>query len=203
MWIEGPVEVRGSQTYLLRSDFQARVGWIRAFDRSDSWLDPLQMAVLRSSKSEKQPLSKTEERVEIFPAEHRWTNAAGTSSASTADAPLDELAFIYYVRTLFLAPDSAYSVNRHYDLARNPVTVRVAGRETIKTGAGTFATVVVEMRVKDPRRFKREGLIKLYLTDDHCHIPVRIESAAPLFGTAVFTLESFTRGAVPAPVRAN
>ncbi|HKS06173.1 MAG TPA: DUF3108 domain-containing protein [Gemmatimonadaceae bacterium] len=194
MWIEGPVEVRGSRTLHLRSEFRAQFGWYRAFDRSDSWLDPERMAVLRFAKDERQPRNTTEERVEVFPGEQRWSNARGQERVSETDAPLDELSFIYYVRTLPLSGDTTYVVRRHFDPARNPVTVRVLKREVTRTDAGEFRTIVVEMRVTDPMRFRREGVIKLFLTDDHCRLPVRIETAAPVFGTAVFTAVSITRG---------
>jgi hypothetical protein len=144
MWIEGPVEVRGSQTLLLRSTFNARVGWFRAFDRSDSWLDPQRMAVLRFEKNENQGSSEKGEKVDVFPDEQRWANAAGQGGTSPSPASLDELSFIYYVRTLPLAIDSVYSMSRHFDAARNPVTVRAIGRTTVKTHAGTFRVIVVE-----------------------------------------------------------
>lgn len=35
-----------------------------------------------------------------------------------------------------------------------------------------------------------EGIIRIDLSDDECRIPLRIESAMPLAGTAVLTLES-------------
>jgi hypothetical protein len=194
MWIEGPVDIRGTATILLRSDFHAHIGWFGASDQSDSWIDPARMAVVRFDKAEKQFLHKDAERVEIYPAEQRWMSDSGQHGASPTNAPLDELSFIYYVRTLLLAPDSAYSITRHYDTARNPVAIKVLGRQTIKVEAGEFHTVVVEMRVKDARHYKSVGVIKLFLTDDRTHIPVRIESAAPIFGTAVFTLESYTLG---------
>jgi hypothetical protein len=194
MTVEGPVELRGTTTYLLRSDFRARVAWLDGFDRCDSWLDPERMAILRSETSEKRPFAQHEEQVSVFPEESRWATDAGRSGSSPTDAPLDELAFIYFVRTMPLAPDSAYRVDRHYDLARNPVEVRVLGYETVRTGAGEFATIAVEMRVKDTRRFEREGVIRLNLTDDQWRIPVRIQGAMPVFGTATFTLERFERG---------
>jgi hypothetical protein len=193
MTVEGPVELRGTTTYLLRSDFRARVAWIDGFERCDSWLDPERMAILRSETSQKRPFAQHEEQVTVFPAESRWSTDAGRSGESPTDAPLDELAFIYFIRTMPLAPDSAYRVDRHYDPARNPVEVRVLGRETVRTGAGEFATIAVEMRVKDPRRFEREGVIRLNLTDDQWRIPVRIQGAMPVFGTATFTLESHQR----------
>ena len=57
---------------------------------------------------------------------------------------------------------------------------------------GGFATLLVEMRVKDPARYRGDGVIRINLTDDHCRIPVRIESAVPLAGDATLTLERHT-----------
>ncbi|HEX6574712.1 MAG TPA: DUF3108 domain-containing protein, partial [Gemmatimonadaceae bacterium] len=67
----------------------------------------------------------------------------------------------------------------------------VIRREVVATPAGRFQTVLVEMRVRDARRYKGEGVIRINLTDDSMRIPVRIESAMPVVGTAVMTLESF------------
>lgn len=194
MSVEGPVDLRGTTTWLLRSDFRARIAWVGGSDQCDSWIDPERMSVLRSETTERRPFSQFEERVSVFPAESRWTTDAGRAGASPTDAPLDELAFIYFVRTMPLALDSAYRVDRHYDPARNPVDVRVLGRETVRTEAGEFATIVVEMRVKDPRRFERDGVIRLNLSDDAWRVPVRIQGAMPVLGTATFTLERFERG---------
>jgi hypothetical protein len=55
--------------------------------------------------------------------------------------------------------------------------------------------VIIEMRVKDPRRYKGEGVIRINLTDDRCRLPVRIESRMPVVGKTVLTLESFTHPA--------
>lgn len=193
MWIEGPVDVRGVATYLLRSSFEARKGLVRASGNSDSWYDPLQGAALRFEKRESKPFKTEQERVEIYPAEQRWENADGLTGASITALPLDELSFIYYVRTLDLCADTLYNVNRHYNAAKNPVVVRVLRRETVITAAGTFPTVVVEMRVRDANRFRHEGIITLFLSDDARRLPVRIDAPAPMFGTATFTLESFSR----------
>ena len=70
--------------------------------------------------------------------------------------------------------------------------MRVLARDTVRTRAGTFATIVVEMRVRDPQRYGGEGTIRLHLSDDARRIPVRIESSVPVLGATVLTLESFT-----------
>jgi hypothetical protein len=192
MWIEGPVTVRGRRVYLLRFDFRAGLGPIKAVDETESWLDPVAMASVRFHKHERHPLSKHTERVELFPEERRWQAEDGRSGGSPTDAPLDELSFMYFIRTLPLAPDSTYRFDRHFDVARNPASVRVVRRETVKTGAGDFRTVLVELRVRDPRRYRGEGVIKINLSDDARRLPVRIESTMPIVGNAVLALESYS-----------
>lgn len=190
MWIEGPVDVRGTPTYWLRFDMKAGVGPIQGIDRTDSWLDRDRLMSLRFAKHEEHPLSRRREDVELFPEERRWDAGRGGSGETATDAPLDELSFLYFLRTISLASDTTLEFNRHFDAARNPTTVRVVAREQLTTTAGEFATVVVEMRVRDPRRYKGEGLVRIHFTDDRCRLPVRIESTMPVVGTTVLTLES-------------
>jgi len=147
------------------------------------------MAAQRYFKHEKHVLSKRDEKVEIFPSEKRWTGADGASGISPTDEPLDELSFIYFIRTLPLTDDATYRFDRHFDAARSPTSVSVIRREVINTPAGKFQTVLVEMRVRDSRRYKGEGVIRINLSDDAMRIPIRIESAMPIIGTAVMTLD--------------
>jgi len=196
MSVTGPADVRGTPTLLLRSDIHARIGFFKNTQRAESWVDPTRMATLRFAKRTRGALARDEEQhVELYPDEERWQDDNGNHGQSPTNAPLDELSFIYYLRTLPLANDSVDSVVRHYDPARNPVVVKVTGRDTLRTAAGTFPTVVVEMRVKNPRRVGGDGLIRLHLSDDAFRYPVRIESSVPVLGTTVLTLESYT----PAP----
>ena len=192
MWIEGPTEIRGASTLLLRSAVEVGIGPIKAIDKTDSWFDPARMAALKFEQQHRYLFSRRSADVEMYPDEMRWTNSAGDGGNSLTAAPLDELSFIYYIRTLALEPDSSYQLNRHYDTDRNPVCIRVLGRDTVRIALGTFPVIVTELRVKDPR-FTGEGVIRLFLTEDDDRVPVRIESALPGLGSAVFTLERFVR----------
>jgi hypothetical protein len=202
MTVEPGPDVRGRETMVLRFDVQARIGIVKVSDRTASWLDPRRMAALRYQKRERRPLGGSDESVEMFPDERRWRAEDGHSGESPTDAPLDELSIIYFIRTLPLEVDSVYRFDRHFDVARNPVTVRVLGRGTVETPAGSFRTLRVEMRVNDARRYHGEGVIRLDLTDDAVRIPVRIESSIPVAGTAVLSLESAVGPASHAVARA-
>lgn len=197
MSVDGPVEVRGRETYLLRFDVRAGLGPIKGANRTESWLDPRRMAALRFHAIERRPFSKHDLRVELYPEERRWEATNGRSGASPTDAPLDELSFIYFIRSLPLDADSLVTFNRYFDAERNPTTVRMLARDTIATDAGTFRTVLVEMRVRDPRHYAGEGVLRFQLSDDACRMPVRIESDMPDVGLVTFTLESYIHPAAP------
>jgi uncharacterized protein DUF3108 len=204
MTVDGPVRVRGTETLVLRSEIHARFGFVTKTELAESWIDPTRMAALRYTKRTRGTFTRDDEQaVELFPDNQRWQDQRGHVGQSPTTAPLDELSFIYFLRTLPLNSDTVDRVVRHYDPARNPITVRVLGRDTVRTKAGTFPTIIVEMRVKDPRRYGGEGVIHLHLSDDAFRYPVRIESTVPVLGATVLTLESYTRPPQPLAARRN
>jgi hypothetical protein len=190
MWIEGPVDVRGTSTYLLRFDSKIRIAFLSAVSRSSSWFDPLRGSSLRFFKHEQNPLSRNDESVDFYPDEKKWKSVKGETGLSPSNTPLDELSFIYFIRTLPMTSGATYRFDRHFDAARNPTTINVVRREMIPTPMGELKVILVEMRVRDPRHYKGEGVIRIHLTDDDCRLPARIESTMPVVGTAVLTIAS-------------
>ncbi|MFL5468713.1 MAG: DUF3108 domain-containing protein [Gemmatimonadaceae bacterium] len=190
MWVEGPVDVRGYTTYLLRFDSQIRYLFVPAVSRSSSWFDPVRVRSLRFLKRERNPLSHHDESIDLFPDEKKWTSAEGDSGHSLSSTPLDELSFMYFLRTLPMVPGATYTFDRHFDASRTPTTVSVIRREVIPTPMGELHVVRVEMRVRDPQHYAGEGIIRIHLTDDECRLPARIESTMPVIGTAILSISS-------------
>jgi hypothetical protein len=195
MSVEGPVMLRDVSVYVLRFDVRARVVLLTASDHSESWIDPERLVSLRYHKRERHPFSRFDERVEVYPDARRWRRNGGEQDTSATDAPLDELSFIYFVRTLPLEPGTTLEFNRHFEPDRNPIRVSVLRRETIETPAGEFDVVLVELRVKDPRRYGGEGVIRMHLSDDARRLPVRIASDLPSSGSTLLTLTGYARPA--------
>jgi hypothetical protein len=135
-------------------------------------------------------LSHHDESVDLYPNEKRWKSAEGSGGQSPSSAPLDELSFMYFIRTLPMTPGATYRFDRHFDTTRNPITVRVIRREVIPTPMGELHAFRVEMRVRDPRHYEGEGVIRIHLSDDECRLPVRIESTMPVIGTAILMIDS-------------
>lgn len=191
MAVTGPVDVRGVDAEVLSFDVTTRIGLVRVADRSKSWIDPRRMSALRFWKHESRPLTHSDQSVEIDGADRRWTSDDGTVGSTSSDAPLDELSFIYFLRTLPLTPGSSLELNRHFDPARNPTSVRVIGADTVTVGGVRIPATVLEMRVRDAERFGGSGAITLTLSNDRCHVPLRMESTMPVVGRVVLTLASY------------
>ncbi|MBD0320485.1 MAG: DUF3108 domain-containing protein, partial [Gemmatimonadetes bacterium] len=166
-------------------------------DRTRSWFDPEGMASLRYTKRERTPVSSRAQDVRMDLAAGRWSSAAEGGGALATASPLDELSFLFFIRTLPLKNGDVYNLTRHYEARRNPVVVTVLGRGPIRVPAGRLDAVEVLMRVKDPARYGGEGVIRLHLTDDDRHVPLRIESAVPRAGRMVLSLESGRGGCAP------
>lgn len=190
MYVTGPEQVRGRSALRLHFGLKSRVaGVATVVDSTCSWLDPEAFVSLRYRKHERSPLSSGTEAVELFPDRGVWESGEDTSALASPD-PLDELSFLYYIRTLPLREGDEYRIERHFDPARNPVVVRVLRRERVEVPAGAFDAVVVEMRVTSPRRWGGHRTLQMALSDDAHRTPVRFEMSMPVVGTVVLSLES-------------
>lgn len=195
----------GDGNWLLRFDFRGRMGIVGVENHTRSWFDPAETASFRFTKMERSPLSTKRQDVRMDRDARRWTGTGrDTGGTMPTGAPLDELSFIFFLRTLRLEEGDSQDFTRHYDLARNPVRIRVVGRGPIRVPAGEFAAVEVEMRVRDPNHYGREGLIRIHFTDDARHLPLRLESQIPVAGRMVLSLEALTPtcGTSPAALHA-
>ncbi|MDB4882560.1 MAG: hypothetical protein JWL95_1326 [Gemmatimonadetes bacterium] len=189
--VDAPSELRGTSIWVLHSDMQGKLGPIKGSERTASWLDPVRMATLRYTSTARHLFTRTDDAVDVFAEERRWKSEKGLEGATSTEAPLDELSFLFYLRTLPLAADTTLTLARHFDVARNPTIVRVVGREEIDVGAGRFRAIVVEMKVRDTRRYRGEGTIRIHLSDDRCRLILRLESNVPDAGTATLALVAY------------
>ncbi|HJP84684.1 MAG TPA: DUF3108 domain-containing protein [Gemmatimonadaceae bacterium] len=190
MWVEGPAPVRGTNTYVLRFDSRVRLALFTGESKSESWFDPVRQRSLRYLRRERSIVTRDDILVDMFPEQKRWQAKDGTSGSSPTDSSLDELSFIFFLRTLPLTPGANYQFDRHFDQARNPIRVQVVRREVTATSLGELHTVLVEMRVRDSKHYDGEGLIRLNFTEDDCRLPARIESTMPVVGKAIMSLRA-------------
>jgi hypothetical protein len=85
-------------------------------------------------------------------------------------ATYDFLSALYRLRALPLAVGATYRVSAQGDGVQYELEVRVVGRETVKTAAGSFNAVVAQVRSRG--NAASDYRPRIYFTDDARHVPV-------------------------------
>lgn len=91
----------------------------------------------------------------------------------------DMLSAFYNGRTLDLSnalPGNIYTINCFMDKEVWPLKIKFMGRETVTTDAGTFKCLRFCPIVQKGRIFKHEEDLKVWISDDKNHIPVKGEA---------------------------
>jgi hypothetical protein len=117
----------------------------------------------------------------IVPDSARYREEGVPGDWVTPSDPLDELAFLYYLRAAPLEVGQSYSVERYFKTGYNPVQVHVAGRESVAMPGGE-STPCLAVRVTS-----RGTTMQVWLTDDRRRLPAQLEIPLP-FGSVMLSL---------------
>ncbi len=202
MSVHNVEDVRGVPSYHVSMDLDgsAMFGTVKVRDRFHSWMDVRDLTSRRFIKDIHEVNYKSFRSYEIFPEERRWErNDNDEEGVSLSDDPLDEIAFVYFVRTLPLEVGETYTYNRYFKDDGNPVVLKVLRKETREVDAGTFETIVVQPIIQTSGLFSEGGKAELYFTDDeHRHL-VYLRSEIPVVGSISLHLKSIENDWVPPP----
>ncbi|MDW7710315.1 MAG: DUF3108 domain-containing protein [Deferrisomatales bacterium] len=161
------------------------------------------LSVLRFYKKTREGRSRSREDEAVFDPEtgevqsFRRGKPRGTLLAPPGVQ--DPLSSFYAFRTMALTSDDTVSIDITDGNRLVTGTVSVLKRETVKTPAGTFRTVLVEPHIEGVGGvFRRSpgARVLIWLTDDGWRRPVRLQSAVAV---GSFTAE-LTRIVHPAPL---
>ena len=190
------VTLRGHSTYPLTMELRGRVTFARVEDEYKSWLDAKRLLSLRFHKDVEEVRYKRKQTFDFFPEEKRWVRADKPSEfgALPTDEPLDDLSFLYFVRTLPLEVGKTYTLNRYFKDDGNPVTVQVMRKQQVTVPAGTFNTIVVRPIIKTKGLFGEGGEAEVFFTDDDRRIPVQITTKVKVLKSLNMYMDSFTPG---------
>jgi hypothetical protein len=192
--LRGVTEVRGEPAY--HSVFRVRGGtpFYKVDNTFQSWFRTEDLASVRFHQDQNEGSRERERRYEIFPDRRTYdavTDPAGEQPSSAN--PLDDASFLYFLRTVPLEVGKSYSFNRYYKPDRNPITIRVVRRETVKVPAGTFQAVVVQPVIKTKGIFSEGGKAEVWLSDDDRRLVLQLKSRLP-FGSLNLYLTSANAG---------
>jgi hypothetical protein len=193
--VNGIESVRGRATYRLEMRLHGGALGVRIDEDMTSWLDVVSLISRRFQQDQKEFHYERHRTLEFFPEEKRYFQPDKNENGAIAtDQPLDDISFLYYARSLPLEVGQVYTLQRYFDPAGNPVTLRVLRRDTVKVPAGTFATIVVQPMIQTKGIFGQGGHAEVYFTDDARRLPVQVRSSVPFVGKLNMYLKSWTVG---------
>lgn len=196
MEVVGIEDIRGHPTYHLRFDLEARVTFAKVDDTLESWMDVQGLFSRQIHKDQHEVNYETDRWYDLYPEEHYYQRReTGQTDSLASPEPLDEISFLYFVRTLPLEPGETYTFNRYYKRSGNPVTIKVLRREVMEGADGSqVPVVVVQPLIQTSGLFGEGGEAEVYFTDDHRRILVKLTSRVPIIGRLGLTLTGYTAG---------
>jgi hypothetical protein len=187
--------VQGAQTYKLRLHLKGGIPLAHVEDEYQSWLDVHSLVSRRFFQDVREVRYKRRRTIDFYPAERRWHRVDNNESGvMPTDQPLDDLSFLYYVRTLPLNIGDTYTLDRYWKDDGNPVTVKVLRRDTINVPAGRFPVIVVQPIIRTRGLFSEGGKAEVFFTDDSRRIPVQIKTNVPIIKSMNMQLLTYSPG---------
>jgi hypothetical protein len=181
--VNSMAQERGRRAFVFAATGQGRPLGLRVGAELTSWVAAQKFNSLRFQRRVFEGGSVDESQFQIVPDSSRYRELGIPQAQDWAapSDPLDELAFLYYLRTMPLKLGASYSIPRYFKTGYNPVEVRVVDRGTWKLPDGRSAPALTLEIVSRGMR------MKVTLTDDTRRLPVEMELPLP-FGRVTLEL---------------
>ena len=176
---------RGAEAFVFELTGEGGPPGIKVRYELTSWVGTDRFASLRFHRKVVQGGKVDEVRYQIVPDSNRYRVEGGTQDWAAPRDALDELAFLYYLRSTPLAVGKTYSMARYFKTGYNPIQVSVTGRESIAMPGGAM-TPCLALSVSS-----RGTTARVWLTDDARRLPAQLEIPLP-FGSVTLTLVAST-----------
>ena len=197
--VAGLDTIRQRPAYHLRMLIKGGILFGKVDDRLESWLDAFKLCALRFEQDQHEIRYRRHRILDFFHEECRWQRVDSQEGGSMpTDAPLDEISFIYFVRTIPLEVGQTYTFDRYFKREGNPVILQVLRKQRITLPAGVFDTVVVRPIIHSGGLFGQGGEAEIYFTDDGRRLPVELRSKVPVLGHLDLALERYSPGTATA-----
>lgn len=197
MSIDSQVDtVRGNRAYRAVMAIEGGLLFAKVRDQHQTWFDVATLQSWRFIQDIDEVGYQSYRHYELFPERRMWERQDNDESGRLGSSlPLDDIAFVYFVRSLPLEVGKTYRLNRYFKDDGNPVVIRVVRKDVRETEAGTFNTIVVEPIIRTKGMFAEGGKAELHFTDDERRLLVYMKTDIPNFpGSLTLHLRSIQEG---------
>jgi hypothetical protein len=176
MEVVGLETIRGREVMHTRFHIRGGPFFFKVDDRLESWIDPVTMSSLRFRQELNEGSRERERTFELYPDRAVFVEVGKDEERPSVRNPLDDAAFLYFVRTVPLEVGQEYAYDRYFIPDRNPVRLRVLRRERVRVPAGEFDAVVVQPIINARGIFSENGRAEVWLSDDDRRIMLQMKT---------------------------
>jgi hypothetical protein len=192
---------------VVRTSLQVEGGppFYRIENDFSSWIDTEHFRSIRFERRIREGSRRTRDRYELDPVAgvytaESWSEELESYEPSTfedggpmPEDAIDEIAFLFLVRTLLLEPGDESRMERYFKPQSNPIVVRVLRREEIRVPAGRYQTIVVEPIIPELEVFGQDRKPRVWISDDERRIIVKVQTSAAI-GAVALNLTDYEEG---------
>jgi hypothetical protein len=190
--VAGIDSVRGTETVHFVFRIEGGALWYHIDQRLESWVGRHDFHSRRYWNQTEEKGKAWERKFDIFPDSGFYREVGHDSTLPTVTDPLDDAAFLYWIRTVPLEIGKKYEYRRYFRPERNPVIVEVLKRERVGVAGKKWNAIV--LRPKIPRGggiFAEKADARMWLSDDSLHIMLALQSNFS-FGQVTLKLKEYS-----------
>ncbi|MGH7629844.1 MAG: DUF3108 domain-containing protein [Gemmatimonadales bacterium] len=183
--VAGLARERGAETFVLAATGDGGPPGLGVSYQLTSWVGTEKFTSRRFHRRITQAGRVSDQRFLIYPDSGRFRIEGRPEIWGTTAEPLDELAFLYFLRTVPLEVGRSYAWSRYFHTGYNPVRVQVLGRETLSLPDGRQVPCLA-LRLR-----ARHASSEVWLSDDARRLPVQLRGRLA-FGEVTLRLTAVT-----------
>ena len=202
MHVFGVQDVRGHPSYHVQMGIDGGLAFAKVRDVFQSWIDVRNLVSRRFIKDQQEVGYEKYQHFEFFPEERRFERGDNEETGDLPTSlPLDDISFVYFVRSLPLDVGKEYTFHRYFEEDGNPVKIRVLRKDTVEVPAGQFNTIVVQPIIRTSGLWSEGGEAEIHFSDDANRYVVYMKADIPNFpGSLSLHLRGIEAGTSLRPV---
>jgi len=199
MEVMGIDTVHNVETVHIRFRISGGALWYHLDQTIESWVGRYDFRSRRFSSVQDERDKHREHRYEIFPDSGFYREVGRDTTFATVLEPLDDAAFLYWIRTVPLEVGKKYEYARYFRPDRNPVIIEVLGRERVGVAGKKWRAIVVRPKIPQGRGiFAEKSETRIWLSDDAQRLVLAIQSNFS-FGQVTLKLKDYVVPGVSQP----
>ncbi len=175
MLLAGIDTVRGHVAWRAIFTISGGTLFFKVRDSTESWFDTASLSSLRFVQRLREGRYHADRDFHIYPERATYSRNDKPEVPSVRQ-PLDEVSFLYFLRTVPLEVGHNYRFERYFQPEGNPIIIRVLRRERVTVPAGTFNAIVIQPQITTQGIFSEKGRAEVWLADDSTRILLQMKS---------------------------